>query len=345
MKKIIPLLLLLSLPLYARPVEVTVRDYGWLTSFPAARDVLDFYLQEEENKINEDQPILDPSRVNEATVMSSVLAAKGIGTDYTLNPRKYILSASVSGAWDEERDVAIKDQISGAAIASSLAFGFRLSERMLGFLNVGALEGKKAIPGEDVDIAGEIDSTTFGFHLRYDLVESRGNWTGLMLHTGYELNRNHVEFSTTLDEPLSIDTGGQGILEGRLTGTPTFDVKTLTHSIPLELSSGYRVLSVFTFYGGLGLDLNFGESVGKGNTKGNIATLACTSGVCVGETVLPQLEVQANYDAKAEVRRLTGRAFAGLGIDLPAGLSAYAQGAQVLGTKVLSLSTGLKYDF
>lgn len=359
MKKLIFLFLLLPLPVFSRALEIRVRDYGWLTSVPVAKSALDSYLNSVEDDLNKDQPILNPRRVNYGTANASVLASKGLGTDYVNRPKKYELSLGLGVAWDEERDVAIKDEISGAAAASGLTLGVNmdhvLEENILGldrkklmaFLSFGAFKAGKALPGRDIDIAGQVESTNAGLHFRYELVEKRGTdfwgWGGVMVHTGYELNRNRVTFSTDVKQKLSVDTGGSGTLEGTLTGQPQFDVRTVTHSFPLEVSSSVYAFKFLSFYAGLGTDLNFGLSVGKGKTKGNLSTLACTSGVCVGETVLPQLEVQANYDAQSQVRNVTFRAFGGFQLDLPFGFHAFVQGSEMLGTKVIGASAGLRF--
>lgn len=361
MKILILFLILFPAFTLARPLEIRVRDYGWITSFPAIRDTLDFYLQGIEDDLNEDQPVVSPMRVNYGTANSTVLASKGLGTDYVNNPERYQISVGVGAAWDEERDVALKNEISGVGAAASVAVGIRLDhltdrkiwganpKRFMVYANLGALKYEKELPGRDIDIAGEIFAQNFGLHIRYDLIEKNGTeywgWGGIKLHAGYELNRNEVELATTLDEPVLIDTGPQGVLEGRLTGKPTFEVRTLTHSFPLEASTSLLFLNVFSLYGGFGADLNFGESVGEGDTKGDFATLACTSGVCVGETVLPQIDVVANYDGHSQVRNVTFRTFAGLQLDLPMDLHAYVQSERMLGTKVIGFSMGLKYTY
>lgn len=348
MKKIL-FVLFLSSPAFARPIDVNVRDYGWLTSFQPAKDALDFYLQGVEDEINEEQPILDPSRVNYGTANSSVLSAKGLGTDYVNDPKRYSISLGIGAAWDNEKDEGIKDEISGAAAASALTVGYRFDQKLMGFISFGTLRHAQNFPGRDIDIAGDIDGAHFGAHVRYDLVEKRGTdffgWGGVKIHTGYEFNVNEVELTTTLNEKVSVDTGGQGLLEGTLTGNPEYQVKTTTHSFPLEISTNVLFLNIFSLYSGLGADLNFGQSVGKGRVEGDFSTLACTSGICVGETVLPQLEAKANFDSRSTVRTLTFRAFGGLQLDLPLGLHAFGQVEQMLGTKVIGVTTGLRYSY
>lgn len=341
MKIFIALLLLLSFSdSFGRAIEVRVRDYGWLTSFPVLKDVLDFYLQGVENDINEEQPIINPSRFNLGTTNSSVLASKGLGTDYVNDPEKYLIGVGVGVAWDNEKNVAIRDDISGAAAASSVSFGKRINEDLMGFVNFGTFTYSRIIPTGDIDIAGDINATNFGVHARYDL-----GWGGLKLHVGYEFNSNTISLSSNLDEPIEVDTGGSGVLEGRLTGRPTYKVKTRTHSIPVEVSKSVSFLSVFSLYGGLGVDANYGTSKGEGEIKGDVATLACSSGLCAGETVLPQLEAVANYDAESKIRNVTLRGFAGLQVDLPFKLHAYGQVEKVFGNEVTGLSAGMKYSF
>ncbi|MES2527342.1 MAG: hypothetical protein V4598_09650 [Bdellovibrionota bacterium] len=347
--------LFLLLPIFfspkvsARPIELNVRDYGWLTSFPPLKDVLDFYVAGEEDDLNLEQPILDPSRINYGTANSSVLASKGLGTDYVNDPKRYSLSLGLGAAWDAEKNEGIKDEISGAAASSALTFGYRMNEKLLGYVSFGVIKHNQSFPGKDVDIAGDIKGSHFGLHLRYDLIEKKGSdffgWGGLKLSGGYEYTKNRVDLTTTLDEPLELDTGGQGILEGRITGNPVYQVKTTTHSLPIELSSSFLFLNIFSLYGGAGADLNFGSSVGKGKIEGDVATLACTSGICVGETVLPQLEARANFDSRSTVKTMTFRGFGGLQLDLPFGLNAFGQVEQMIGTKVIGLSTGLRYIY
>lgn len=334
---------------FARPIELKVSDYGWLTSFPPLKDVLDFYVAGEEDNLNNDQPIINPSRINYGTANSSILASKGLGTDYVNDPKKFTLSLGLGAAWDAEKNVGLKDEISGAAASSALTFGYRMNEKLMGFVSFGTLKHNQSFPGKDVDLAGDIQGSHFGLHLRYDLIEKKGSewlgWGGLKLSGGYEFNQNRVKLKTTLDELLELDTGGQGILEGRLIGHPEYQVKTTTHSFPLELSSSLLFLKIFSLYGGMGADLNFGSSVGKGKLNGDVTTLACTSGVCVGETVLPQVQAQANYDSRSTVKTLTFRAFGGLQLDLPFGLHAFGQVEKILGTEVSGVSAGLKYTY
>ncbi len=343
------LLILFSFDAFARPIELTVKDYGWLTSFPVLKDTLDFYLKGEEDKLNDDQPFLDPSRINYGSANASVLASKGLGTDYVNDPKKFQLAIGVGAAVDTEMNVAIKDSISGAALASSVTLGVRLDEKLMGYVNYGNFTHSQIIPGSDFDIAGDIKSTNFGFHLRYDLTPMKGTpfwgFGGLKLHTGYEYNSNQVNLTTQLDEPLEVDTGGSGTLAGRITGSPQYEVSTETHSIPLELSGSFLFLNVLSLYAGFGSDFNYGQSVGKGTLKGNVTSLACTSGICVAETVLPQVEAQANFNSRSTVRSVTFRAFGGLQLDLPLGLHAFVQAEQMLGTHVIGASSGLKYTF
>lgn len=360
MKKICLLTILICSSAIARPIDVNVTDYGWLTSFPPAKDLLDFYLQGVEDDVNEDNPIINPQRINYGTANSSVLASKGLGTDYVNNPERFQISLGLGAAWDNEKNKGLKDEISGAAAASSVTIGARMdqfgenifgldSKKLMGYLNFGTFPYEQVIPGEDIDIAGKIDATNFGLHFRYDLVQQKGSdffgWGGLKLHTGYEFNKNKINLTTNLDEPIELDTGGQGILSGRLVGKPTYDIETTTHSIPIEISSNLLFLNIFSLYGGLGTDFNFGSSQGKGDIKGEVAPIACSSGICVGETVLPQVEAKANFDARSEVKSVTFRSFAGLQVDLPFGLHAYGQYQQMHGTQVRGVSAGLKYTY
>lgn len=345
----------------AKPIEITVTDYGWITSFPAIRNTLDFYLDGIEDQLSEDQPIRDPSRVNYGVANSSVLASKGLGTDYVNEPEKYLISLGIGGAWDAEKDKGIKEEISGAASASSLTLGapfsnlvesekiFGLySKRLMGFVNFGYFSHSQDFPGKDIDIAGDLRSANFGVHF-YDLVEKLGTdfwgWSGIKVHTGYEFNHNDVDLETTVNETLEVDTGGLGVLSGNLTGNPTFNITTTTHSFPLEFSTGVLLLNVMTVYGGYGADFNFGRSKGEGDAKGDVLTLACTSGLCVGETVLPQAEVQVNYDAEAQVKNVTSRSFAGIQFDFPFRLSGYVQATHWISTKVRSASAGVTYTY
>lgn len=343
----------------AQVIDARVTDYGWIDILPPLRTLLDDAVEDLEADLNADQPIRDPKRFLKGTANSTLLAPKGVGTDYANDTSNLLVAVGIGAAWDGEKDVALEDEMSGLAGASSLVIGSRLhhlgwstilgqdARKFTGYMNIGQYSHSQTIPSGDIDILGDIEGVNLGLHLRHDWIEGRGDdwwgWGGVKLHLGYEYSKNTVELDTTIDREFELDTG-QGVIRNQIKGNPHYEIDTVIHSFPLEISSDVRFLNIFTLYGGLGADFNTGHSIGKGEVSGDVNPLICVNGICSTLDALPELEVRANLDAKANIDAITYRYFGGLQIDLSHHMHVYGQAEKLIGTEVVGVAVGLKYS-
>jgi hypothetical protein len=330
-------------------IDLRVTDYGWLTSFPALQSILDTYIQDQENKLNDIQPIKDPQRLVKGIGNSTAVSSRGVGTDYSTDMENFYFGLSAAAAADFEKNVALKDLESGLGGAAGFVFGKKMNERLNLYASIGGLSHSETFQGVlNTDLDAEISTFNVGFHARYDLMPGSGDkwfgWGGLKTHFGYEYNYNELTFENKLNEDLQVDLGGVATIEGRLKGTPKYVITTKTHSFPLEFSTDLRFLNIFSLFGGVGGDLNFGKSKGKGDVKADLfSPLTCASGICTNLN-LPQVQGQANLNAEQNVNLFTGRAFGGLQMNFPH-FSIYGMANKTLGTQILGVSLGAKLVF
>lgn len=339
----------MNLPAQAQVVTLETTDYGFMTSFPVLKDLFDDYLQTEEDKINEDQPIKDPQRLVKGVADSVSVSSRGLGSDYVTQIKEYMIGVSIGATADFDRGEAIEGVESGLGGAAGLVVGKKLDERWNIYANIGGLSHSETFQGIlDSELEADISSFNTGIHLRYDLVPGSGDrwwgWGGVKTHFGYEYNYNELNFVNDLNEDINVDLGGQAVLQGRLKGQPRYTITSKTHSLPLEFSTDIKFWNYFSIFGGLGGDLNFGKAKGEGDVKARIfSPLQCVSGVCTNLN-LPEIEARGNLNEEENVELLTTRVFGGGQLNFGQ-FSAYGMVNQVFGTKILGVTLGAKVNF
>ncbi len=113
------------------------------------------------------------------------------------------------------------------------------------------------------------DSTTYGIGLNYQLVDRRGDrfrlfkWTGLSIGTGFIRSSNTTSMKMDFDEYLSAPIEIQAnTLYAKMGFTPdtTFRLNVKNNVIPVEISTSFRILWMFNFTFGAGMDFTVGKS-------------------------------------------------------------------------------------
>ena len=174
------------------------------------------------------------------------------------------------GSVDSDKIKDEKDVDLGAGISSAFNLGINLTNLGLDLLPnrlymsikffTFSIDGNKGQENE-----WSYKTTTFGIGLNYQLVDRGGDrfrafkWTGLSVGTGFIYNKNKIVFHTKLDEEnYKYDDGG----DRYLTFEPNtqFGLDVSTYTIPIELSTSVRLLWLFNFTLGAGVDMNFGTS-------------------------------------------------------------------------------------
>jgi hypothetical protein len=360
------LLFVISPQSIAQVFTVEVTDYGGLDNSALLKSAIDLELQKFEDRVNADLPQEGPDRLMQGMANSSVMASKGIGKDYASYMNMYLIGASAGIAVDQQYDSTIDSEISGGGAALGLVVG--TTARNLGIERFAGLDAKRlgiyanfmrynhnqiiqSDPESESNLAADLFN--LGVHFRYDWIDGTGNtllgWGGLKLHWGFDYNQTTIIFENELDKNINLinlpnESGDSASIAGRITGSPRYQVKSVTHSIPLEISTDVRFLYFMTLYGGLGTDINYGKATGEGLLNGNVSPLACTSGAaCVGITDL-KVQVQANLDAEGRVDPLMLRGFTGVQLNVPY-FRIFAQVDQAFGTELIAVSTGLKFVY
>lgn len=340
--------ILMTLPLQAQIIQVKVTDYGWLTSFPLLQDILDDYLETEEAKLNEAQPIKNPQRLVKGIGNSAANSSRGVGTDYATYMDNFFVGLSLGASADFERNVALKDLESGLGATAGVVFGKTINKRLNVYGNIGGVSHNRTLDGiMGTDLEAELTTFNTGLHVRYDLIsgaDSRNGWGGVKTHFGWEYNYNELTFEDRLNESLSVDLGGVAAVEGRLKGFPRYVITSKVHSFPLEFSTDYRFLNYFSVFGGLSGDVNIGTAKSEGEAKVEIfSPLTCASGICTNLN-LPEVEAEANLDAEEKVDPLSARAFSGLQANFGQ-FSGYGMVNQVLGSRIFGVTIGARIVF
>lgn len=342
------MLLSLSLPSYAQDlIQLKVTDYGWMGGIPGVKDLLDQYLLGIQRDLNEAQPVKDPERLLKGVANSVAISSRGTGTDYTSEDSRYFMGISLGAAADLEKNAGLKDLESGLGGAASFMFGFRQNERVSYYFDLGGLTKTQTFQSFlNTELEADITTKHVGAHSRYWLIQgesSQNGWGGVKLHYGYEYNDNEITIANPLNEDLNLDTG-VAVIQGRLKGNPEYVIRSKIHSIPLEVSTDYKIFRFITFFGGMGLDMNFGKAKGKGDVRATLKSpLTCVSGVCTNLD-LPQVEATANLNTNQSVDAFIMRAFGGAQMDFGT-FKTFGEVNKMLGTQVLGVTVGLRAFF
>ena len=344
----------------AQLFTVKVTDYGGIEDFALLKRIVDERVLEFQNKVNDEYPSKGPDRIMKGMANSSVMASKGIGKDYASEMNLYLIGAGVGLAADLEHDETTDSDVSGIGAATGLVIGTKA--RNLNIQKLGGLDTSKLSLytnfmklGHDQEVMNNggvesdlhVDLLNLGLHFKYDWLPGSGDqwlgWGGVKLHWGYEYNRTKFILNNEIDKVFSASSD-QDNINGRITGSPKYEILAQTHSVPLEISSDVRFLNIFTLFGGLGTDINYGKATGKGLLNGDVTPLLCTgTGVCGGGRII-KVQVQANLDAEGKVNPLMLRGFTGLQLNLPY-FRVFGQVDKAFGTELMAISAGLRFVY
>jgi hypothetical protein len=239
-------------------VTVTLNDKGRDLATELGFSVPDF-IATSEARIDE---LYRVSRIDEllrAFANTAAFAQRGLGVDYDVDAGDVFIGVGAAGV---HGDVAIgtTNQLLGGSIVNfSLLVGANLSRwqapRWTAFAN-GFYE-TTTIHG----LEGHL--LTLGAHAQYQLVQptqpSRARWTGVAATTGLEYAKWTVGTASSIESHF-IAEGPNDRSSIHMSSTGTLDVDTTTFSVPLEVTTGVRLIDLFTLYTGGGAALTTGDS-------------------------------------------------------------------------------------
>jgi len=166
---------------------------------------------------------------------------------------------------DKDADVGV-----GMSNSFNLGFNITLLKNMIGldellpnrlYVNI-----KYFSFSQDMDDYS-FETKTFGFGINYQLIDNGGDrfslfkWSGLSLGTGLLYNKNNIEMTYDMGDYESDPTTFLGD-DYTLGFTPetTFGLDISSYVIPIDISTSARLLWIFNFTVGAGLDFTFGTS-------------------------------------------------------------------------------------
>lgn len=346
----------------AQIFKININDYGFDETDPtnaALKSLIDTEIAKVQTEVNEGLPSAPPDRLMEGMANSSVMAGKGIGTDYASNMDVFLIGAGIGVGADLEKDPDTDSDISGAGVAPGVIIGMNLgwmdTARFLGMdtnrLNVYAnfmgYSTEYKLEDEPTKKSSiELGMTSLGLHFRYDWIKGNGNkllgWGGVKFNFGYEYNKTNLTFNSTINETVDATSGGSTI-NGTITGNPKATIESSTHSIPIAFSTDIQLLYFVSVYTGLGADLNFGSAKGSGSLNAPESDIVCTSGAECTAAGNPTIKVQptANIDGSGSVTPLLFRGFAGVQFNLPF-IRIFAQVDKAFGNELIGATAGVR---
>ncbi len=308
-----------------------------------------------ENEINQDFPSNSPERLMKGMADATAVSSRGLANDYLTHFEVFSIGAGVGLGADLEENKELDSDLSGFGITPGFLLGLHadaiLPDDFLGLdpkrltLNFSFMSYKIDKDVDDTNF--KANTVTLGFMSSYHLIVPKGNrilgWDGVRLHTGYQYSQLDLDFITTLAETANIEVNASSNYTGSLNGKPAGTIRTKTHSIPLELSTGFNFLWFLSVYGGVGTDLNYGSAQGTSSLNADVSTVTCT-GTCTGLPASADVQASSNIDEKAEVEKFFFRGFVGAQINLPFS-RVFLTVNKVFGTEIYNLSTGLRLAF
>ena len=207
---------------------------------------------------------------------ATAFAQHGIGVDYMSVPGSFMIGvgAQVGVSSTDELTSDQRPTNGGAAVNASVMLGYNLKDaghpRWTLFAN-GFYEN------ESTDsLNGKI--ITGGFHIQVKLVEPEVDqgvgaavvrWNGIDLTTGVEFTRWSLGANDTITQNLTVAGIPQQLT---LDSMGKFNLTSTAGSIPIELTTGLRIVELVSLYVGAGFDVTGGKSTVDADLTGTLTT-------------------------------------------------------------------------
>lgn len=343
---------------HAKLFEFNIINYG--TNDPGLLAVLDGFTADLEQKSQSEN--IDLSKIErylQGIGQANTMSMKGSGSFYNHNINNFAvgINTSVSTDMGDQSFSSVyngnidAEKINGIAINPSLSLAFNSnSKKSIRFymINLGYYVNSKMSSG----IASK--HINFGFHIQNKIINKIPTPLGIMVWNGVDLTYGieHVfldisltkNFSKSIEKTTSIPSipGGNNIkVVGTVSGPYTVGIKSSSTSIPLEISTGYKLAQFFNQYIGLGIDLTFAKTQTYANASPNI-NFTTDNSLIILPTVNTQVNFLANRTKKNNIFDL--RMFTGFGLEQgPLGFFFHFNKSLLI--NVFSLSIGIKFLF
>ena len=273
MRRVVLVLVLVLVPAAARAdssVTVTLNDLG--------RQLAAQYGQSEQQLIAKVQASIEDiyqtqhiGSLLRAFADTAAFAGRGLGADYQTDPGGLTIGIAATGALSSDVSLSSSSHVIGGAV-----------------VNFGAVAGESlarwGLPRWTLFASGSYEATTIhglagtlwtgGTAAQVQVLEPGApasvRWTGVAVTGGLQVAR----WTISETQPIQINfhvTGTSGQKKTvDLVSTGTLAVKASTYTIPIEVTTGVRLLDVLALYGGGGVDLTLGDSSIEAQLAGDL---------------------------------------------------------------------------
>jgi len=228
--------------------------------------------------------LVDPQAFMDSMANAGGIAAKGMGVDYASNPKAFVVGGGV-GASTHSAGFSF-----GRGDSALPQEGFATMVSFMGGVNLGVLDGTKKsalsrfvvyVNGMSLDLPSDREfggsMYNVGAHVQAKLVKGKNakvvEWGGFDLITGFERSRYALKLERELPITAPVDVNPTGIQgesqEGELTWTAngTYEIRSTTDTIPVELATNLRLV-VLSLYVGGGVDIHAASSDATAGLEG-----------------------------------------------------------------------------
>lgn len=212
----------------------------------------------------------------EAFTDATAFSQRGLAVDYVSTPSSFIIgfggNVSVAGddAFDDE-----ESPTAGAALNLGLMLGANLAGQGLPRWTIyGNAFYNKASTDR---LEGNL--TSAGAHAQVKLIkpaEDKGisrafRWIGLDVTSGIEYTRWSLDAADNIKNDFTAG-GTTTSYDMTMNSSGAFNLTSDALTIPIEATTGFRVLGLLSVYGGVGVDFTYGNSTVDANLTGDVTT-------------------------------------------------------------------------
>lgn len=239
-------------------IQLMLDEQGRQTAADIGLDVPAFVTQSEA-RINELYRLSRTAELLSAFANVAAFAQRGLGVDYDPDQGDVMFGVAGTGFSGDIAIGATSTLLTSSSVNAAVMVGVNLARWGLPRWTVYA--NGFYIPTEVRALEGNL--LTLGAHVHYRLVPSTGpgnvRWTGVAVTTGVEHARWRVGAAQRLETNFRVQ-GSQDEVNVHISSEGTLEVRASTLGIPLEVTTGVRLLDVFTPYVGVGAELATGSS-------------------------------------------------------------------------------------
>lgn len=318
------LIVILTYSVYSFAIKVNLAQVACNLTELTAEECASL-LDDARERILENLPDVSLEDYADGIADATGFALQGQGSDYGENFDRVIVIPTLGFAIQGDTSELEEDpeEAEGLGVGGAITIGINmrhLDRSKFGPIDTNRLDLFGSImnyrlkqPFDEVSTTSNIFS--LALYGRYRLINDKNylkhhllEWGGIHIHTGLQYAKSKIEAT----QNFKGEVYRSGVLEARFNGGDVdLTLDSYVFTIPVEISTFFRVGYLLTLYTGMSVDFNYGESEIELGANGSISG---------GVTVLDN-DFEAEFDRDASVdgepSPMSSRAFLGVQFNLP----------------------------